>query len=75
MDNVDAVKDLNKHFPDLEKDLIYVDDPRFFEFPNQIKLYKGDTLVIEVLYSKLYINNTYFYKFIFITGRKLECSK
>lgn len=48
MDNVDAVKDLNKHFPDLEKDLIYVDDPRFFEFPNQIKLYKGDTLVIEV---------------------------
>jgi hypothetical protein len=25
-----------------------VDDPKFCQFPTQVKLYKGDTLVIEV---------------------------
>lgn len=47
MDNVQSVKDLEKHFPNLRAQLLYVEDPKFFEFPNQIKLYKGDTLVIE----------------------------
>lgn len=48
MDNVEAVKDLDKHFNTMRSELVYVDDPKFFQFPNQIKLYKGDTLVIEV---------------------------
>ncbi|XP_046407058.1 plexin-B isoform X3 [Ischnura elegans] len=47
MDNVEAVKDLEKHFQSLRSMLTYVDDPKFFQFPNLIKLYKGDTLVIE----------------------------
>lgn len=47
MDNVQAVKDLNKHFQNLRSTMVYVDDPVFFAFPNNIKLYKGDTLVIE----------------------------
>lgn len=47
MDNVQSVRDLEKHFVNLRSQLLYVDDPKFFEFPNQIKLYKGDTLVIE----------------------------
>ena len=48
MDNVESVKDLEKHFH-LRSELIYVDDPKFLQFPNQMKLYKGDTLVIEVI--------------------------
>lgn len=47
MDNVQAVKDLNKHFQNLRSMMVYVDDPVFFSFPNSVKLYKGDTLVIE----------------------------
>lgn len=47
MDNVVAVKDLEKHFSNIRSQLLYVEDPKFFEFPNQEKLYKGDTLVIE----------------------------
>lgn len=48
MDNVEVVRDLEKHFQLIRSQLLYVDDPKFFEFPNQQKLYKGDTLVIEV---------------------------
>lgn len=47
MDNVQSVKDLNKYFQTLRSSIIYVDDPIFFPFSNSIKLYKGDTLVIE----------------------------
>ncbi|XP_066158609.1 plexin-B [Euwallacea fornicatus] len=47
MDNVQSVKNLEKHFPNLRSSILYVEDPQFIEFPNQIKLYKGDTLVIE----------------------------
>lgn len=47
MDDVHSVRDLEKHFSNLRSQLLYVGDPKFFEFPNQIKLYKGDTLVIE----------------------------
>ncbi|KAF4532611.1 hypothetical protein B566_EDAN013516 [Ephemera danica] len=47
MDNVEAVRDLGKHFQNLRSQLLYFEDPKFFQFPNQIKLYKGDTLVIE----------------------------
>lgn len=47
MDNVVAVRDLEKHFSNLRAQILYVDDPKFFQFPNLIKLYKGDKLVIE----------------------------
>ncbi|XP_014294701.1 plexin-B isoform X1 [Halyomorpha halys] len=47
MDFVLSVRDLEKHYKSLRSQLIYVDDPNFFEFPNEVKLYKGDTLVIE----------------------------
>lgn len=48
MDNVESVKDLKKHFQSLRSQLLYVEDPKFFQFPNMVKSYKGDTLVIEV---------------------------
>lgn len=47
MDNVQTVRDLNKHFHNLRSTIIYVDDPVYFPFANNMKLYKGDTLVIE----------------------------
>ena len=48
MDNVESVRDLEKHNKELQSQITYVEDPKFFRFPNEIKLYKGDTLVIEV---------------------------
>lgn len=48
MDNVESVKDLDKHYKDLPSSIVYVEDPYFSRFPNEVKLYKGDTLVIEV---------------------------
>ncbi|XP_063219217.1 plexin-B isoform X2 [Bacillus rossius redtenbacheri] len=47
MDNVKSVRDLAKHFQNLRSQLLYVGDPVFYEFSNKVKLYKGDTLVIE----------------------------
>ena len=47
MDNVESVRDLDKHAQNLRNRLIYVEDPNFFPFPKNVKLYKGDTLVIE----------------------------
>lgn len=47
MDNVETVRDLDKHFTNLRSQVVYVEDPKFGEFPNKVKLYKGDTLVIE----------------------------
>ncbi|CAG0917436.1 unnamed protein product, partial [Notodromas monacha] len=47
MDNVVAVLDLPKHFHNLRSQLTYVPDPIYHVFPNNIKIYKGDTLVIE----------------------------
>lgn len=47
MDEVQSVKDLNKYFQNLRSTIVYVDDPVFFSFPNGMKFYKGDTLVIE----------------------------
>lgn len=47
MDNVKSVRDLNKHFQHIRSNLIFVDDPVFFPFVSSLKLYKGDTLVIE----------------------------
>lgn len=48
MDGVASVRDLEKNqFSNMRTQLIYVEDPKFLEFPNNVKLYKGDTLVIE----------------------------
>ena len=45
MDNVESVRDLKKHFQNLQ----YVEDPTYSAFTGAslVKLYKGDTLVIE----------------------------
>lgn len=48
MDNVESVRDLEKHFPNLRSQFLYVENPKYFQFPGNVKLYKGDTLVIEV---------------------------
>lgn len=53
MDRVQSVKDLNKHFQTIRSNLIYVDDPVYFPFPNSIFMYKGDTLIIEGEYLNL----------------------
>lgn len=47
MDNVQSVKNLNKYFQNLRSTIVYVEDPVYFPFSNNLKLYKGDTLVIE----------------------------
>lgn len=47
MDNVESMQDLEKYFHTLRTHMVYVEDPKVFQFPNKIKSYKGDTLVIE----------------------------
>lgn len=48
MDNVESVKDLKRHFPLVKSDIVYHPDPKFYPFDNNgIKLYKGESLVIE----------------------------
>lgn len=47
MDNVQSVRDLPKQFQSLRSIMVYVQDPHFSPFSGGLKLYKGDTLVIE----------------------------
>ncbi|XP_053671423.1 LOW QUALITY PROTEIN: plexin-B [Anopheles nili] len=47
MDSVLSVRNLPKHFQNLRSSIVYVEDPVYQPFPNTVKLYKGDTLVIE----------------------------
>lgn len=47
MDNVQWVRDLSKYFQSIRSTIVYVSDPKYTPFPGGIKLYKGDTLVIE----------------------------
>ncbi|XP_054745360.1 plexin-B isoform X1 [Anastrepha obliqua] len=47
MDNVQWVRDLSKYFQNLRSAIVYVPDPKYTPFPDGVKLYKGDTLVIE----------------------------
>ena len=44
MDGVTSVRSLRS----VRTSLVYVMDPLFYDFPDGVKLYKGDTLVIEV---------------------------
>ncbi|XP_076344644.1 plexin-B-like isoform X2 [Tachypleus tridentatus] len=54
MDDVTSVRELQANFPTLHSDMVYVPDPRFFSFNgNGIKLYKGESLVIEGEYLRL----------------------
>ncbi|XP_017468489.1 PREDICTED: plexin-B [Rhagoletis zephyria] len=47
MDNVQWVRDLSKYFQNIRSTIVYVPDPKYTPFPGGVKLYKGDTLVIE----------------------------
>jgi plexin A len=47
MDGVKSVQHLRKHFPEVRSHVTYVSNPVYFAFQGGLKLYKGDTLVIE----------------------------
>ncbi|XP_054164068.1 plexin-B-like [Oppia nitens] len=48
MDDVQSVRDLQEFYPTMPSNLIYLSDPKVFSFDeNGIKLYKGESLVIE----------------------------
>ena len=47
MDGVVSVMHLRQHFPNVRSRLTYLSDPLYFTFPHGVKLYKGDTLVVE----------------------------
>ncbi|ODM99641.1 Plexin-B [Orchesella cincta] len=47
MDNVESVLNLQNHLPVDKCQLIYVEDPMVTPFPNNLKLFKGNPLVIE----------------------------
>ncbi|KAI5694542.1 hypothetical protein M8J75_000766 [Diaphorina citri] len=47
MDNVDSVTDLEKYKQGDPSRLVYVEDPRYLVFVNNVKYYNGDNLVIE----------------------------
>lgn len=47
MDDVSSMRELATNFPKVDSMLRYVADPKFFSFDDQIKLYKGESLVIE----------------------------
>ncbi|XP_013784511.1 plexin-B-like [Limulus polyphemus] len=48
MDGVHSVRELERYYPKLETNLHYVPDPVYYQFGNEgIKLYKGESLVIE----------------------------
>ncbi|KAF0309517.1 Plexin-B [Amphibalanus amphitrite] len=47
MDDVASVRNLKQHRAPMNSVLLYVQDPVVMPFPGRVKLYKGDTLVIE----------------------------
>lgn len=47
MDGVKSVQHLRKHFPDIQSHITYVSNPTYYSFPGGMKLYKGDSLVVE----------------------------
>ncbi|XP_063883556.1 LOW QUALITY PROTEIN: plexin-B-like [Scylla paramamosain] len=47
MDGVVSVMHLRQHFPNVRSRLTYLPDPVYYTFPHGVKLYKGDTLVVE----------------------------
>ena len=48
MDDVQSVRELEQFYPTIASNLVYVSDPKVFAFEeNGVKLYKGESLVIE----------------------------
>ena len=47
MDHVEYVRDIKQYFPNIRSEMTYVNDPKYLPFSNYLKLYKGDTLVLE----------------------------
>ncbi|XP_061706998.1 plexin-B [Cydia pomonella] len=47
MDYVETMHDLEKYFNPPRTHMVFVEDPHVYHFPNKIKSYKGDPLVIE----------------------------
>lgn len=50
MDDVKPVREMQRYFPTLPNEIIYVPDPKFYVLSTDggVKLYKGESLVIEV---------------------------
>ena len=48
MDGVQRVRNLRRFAPDVKSTITYVDDPQFFQFADGVKVFGGNTLVIEV---------------------------
>lgn len=50
MDDVQPVREMQNYFPSLPNEIIYVPDPKFYVLSSDggVKLYKGESLVIEV---------------------------
>ena len=48
MDDVQSVRELEQFYPSIASNLVYVSDPKVFAFDDSgVKLYKGESLVIE----------------------------
>ena len=48
MDGVRQVRDLRQFAPNVKSVITYVDDPQYFQFADGVKVFGGNTLVIEV---------------------------
>ena len=48
MDGVQQVKNLRQFAPDVKSTITYVADPQYFQFADGVKVFGGNTLVIEV---------------------------
>ena len=48
MDGVQRVRDLRQFAPGVRATITYVDDPQYFQFADGVKVFGGNTLVIEV---------------------------
>lgn len=62
MDDVQPVREMQNYFPSLPNEIIYVPDPKFYVLSNDggVKLYKGESLVIEVgVIALCYKNSLY----------------
>ncbi|XP_037071029.1 plexin-B-like [Pollicipes pollicipes] len=47
MDGVQTVRDLHQFAPDVQSTIVYVDDPQYLSFANGVRVFGGNTLVIE----------------------------
>ena len=61
MDNVQAVKNMTENFPGVASTITYVANPEYLKFtePNQLKILKGENLIIEVSEFSYHQNQKY----------------